>query len=368
MNYGRCYTGEVQPSHKIILAGATFIALVPPCFAATLTITPSLDATAEEASARADDAIRTDMVIEGKGDRLKIVYSSPVRIDVDLAPRRRGTGYDPAELLYFTLPAGEQNEAIIDLTPTPGWSPFHQEYHVYFSSPEGGDDAEVKEMTFLPASFASLMRAFVTHLSIRDTFQVSTFHALRGYSILGASLSFIIGMIIFIAALVYSLVRLLVFRNQKPATSQPATFVRIPLLILTLGTFAYSAFFGIDLARFTVTNLTEWYGRGTYAKAGAASQVAEVIQKEAAVSAVPLFIFVCHDTTDFYTKMLRYFLYPIPVSMKQEDIPRATHVVVAYKLQWAYENGLITCGNITGAAKKIADFPDGSALFSAAAQ
>jgi hypothetical protein len=71
---------------------------------------------------------------------------------------------------------------------------------------------------------------------------------------------------------------------------------------------------------------------------------------------------------NFYPKMLRYFLYPIPVSTELKDIPRATHVVVASKLQWSYDGKTLVCGAIAKPAKEIATFPDGSVLFAVTSQ
>ncbi len=334
-----------------MLAIAAFIALVQPCSAAFLTITPTLDVTAEEARERTESAKQSDSLIEGQGDRLVITYSSPVRINVDLAPQRRGSGYDPAEMLHFTLPPGSQSQATVDLTPTPGWSPFHQTYYITFFSPAGGEKAQIHNFDFLSWRWGSLLRAAVGHLAIRDQYQVSTYHALRGYNILSFPLSVIIGL-----ATVLAMLLLFLLRDRRALTAM--------IMTLSLGTLAYVAWFGIDLARFTATNLQEWYGEHTYSKAGSSEDLAQAIRGEAAKSSVPLFVYVCHDTTDFYTKMLRYFLYPIPVSMKPEDIARATHIVVAYKLQWRYDRGELTCGNATGPAKKIAAFVDGSVLYS----
>lgn len=340
----------MRPFHATVFTGAAFVAFVPTCLALPLSITPTFDLTAEEAQARATAAEHTDLVFEGRGDRLAIRYTSTVRIDVDLAPRRRGSGFDPAEMLHATLPPGT-HEAVIDLTPTPGWSPFHQEYLVSFFSPAGGEEAEIEDVTFLPWTWGSVLRALSAHLRIREVFQVSTFHALRGYNILGFSVAFLVGALTSIAAV-------LVFLRRG---SQKAL---LPILMTaSIGCLAYSAWFGVDLARFTAENLREWYGEGTYGKAGAALQVAEAVRREERKSMTPLFIEVCHDSTDFYTKMLRYALYPIPVSMKPEDIPRATHVVVAQKLQWSFRDGILTCGNITGPATKLRSFPDGSILF-----
>jgi hypothetical protein len=256
-------------------------------------------------------------------------------------------------MLHFTLPPGELQDVTVDLTPTPGWSPFPQQYHLFFASPIGGQDAEIKAMTFLPWSFRSLLRAALRHLAIREVFQVSTFHALSGESVLGFSLAFLLGIAVVIAAVIFS-----VFRKQGSCA----------LLALTIGCLAYAAWFGVDLARFTTQNLTEWYGQGTYAKAGAVTGVAKTIRVEAAKSATPLFIEVCHDAMNFYPKMLRYFLYPIPVSTELKDIPRATHVVVASKLQWSYDGKTLVCGAIAKPAKEIATFPDGSVLFAVTSQ
>lgn len=328
----------------------TLLALVPSSSAAaTLRITPTLDLGSEEALARAQATEKTDFVFGGKGDRLRIVYTSPVRIDVDLAPRRRGAGFDPTEVLHFTLPPGAHTEAVIDLTQTPGWSPLEKEYHAYFASPPGGKDAEIETIDFLPWTLGTLLMTAARNLATRDTFQVSTFHALRGYNMLGFSLSIIIGATTILIALA-TLLR----RTSRTRALAP---------VLVTGMLLYTAWFGVDLARFTTRNLREWYAEGLYNKAGAAEAVADAIQKEASASPTPLFVHVCHDTTDFYAKVLRYLLYPTPVSVRAEDVARATHVVVAGKLSWSFHDGTLTCGSVTGPARELATFRDGTVLY-----
>lgn len=340
----------LRPVHTIILAGATFIALVPPCRAVQLTIIPTLDLSQEEALARQASTEKADTLIEGKGKSLRILYSSAVRIDADLAILRGGASFDPTEILHFTLPAGKDMEATVDLTVTPGWSPFTRQWRLFLASPPSTTSIDIHTMEFVPSDPASVLRTIAGNVINREVFQVSTFHALRGYRILGFSLATILGIFTFAAAAVFLGLR-------SP---------RLAMTTFTVGSLLYVGWFGIDLARFTAENLTTWLRDGVYNKAGAAAAVADALRSEAKNSPVPLFVYVCHDTTDFYAKVLRYMLYPTPVSVKAEDIPRTTHVLVAGKIAWNYRDGLLTCGNVTGAAHELAQFRDGAVLYASA--
>lgn len=329
-----------------------FLALVPPCAADILHIAASPDLIPEEAQFRVDAQQINPVTIEGSGDRLEITYISPDPIALDIAPQRRGSSVDPAEILHVTLPAGEHT-AIVDITATPGWSPLRQAYVFWSFTTEKGAKAEISGIRFLPASYGSILNAALHHLSIRETYQVSLHHTLRGTMTLGWPFALPVGILTLVAAGVIS-------RLRRRAFVLPA------LITLSIGALLFGAWSGIDLTRFTVSNLRDWYGKGIYSQAGSAALVSERFRKEARRSSDSPLLYVCHDKSDFYPKMLRYFLYPLPVSSKPEDVMHATHVIVARTLSWKYKEGLLTCGGLSGNAKKIAEFPDASVLFAAA--
>lgn len=333
-----------------ILLGVLLLSVAPVCSAATIAVTPTADPTPEQVAARAASALQSTTTVTGRGDRMVIRYSSPVRIDMDLAPQRRGSGRDPSEIVFFTLPPGADNEATVDLTATPGWSPLSQTFYLDFFSPKGGDQAEVKSITFLPVQWGTLARVLWKNLLTREHFQVATFHALRGPGIFGYPLAVFVGVGVLLAAAIVSLL-------QKRKKLQHA------IVILALGTLIIPAWFTLDLARFTVMNLRSFFTDGTYSEAGPIPLIAASLQQEAKKSSVPLFVEVCNDTTDFQAKMLRYQLYPTPVSVRPEDTARATHVVAMQKRQWTFVKGILTCGALSGPATKVADFPGGAALF-----
>lgn len=330
---------------RIPLFVVTVLAAVQPCFAETLSVTAVLNPTYEQMAARTSAQVRSNITVDGRGDRIRVAYSSPAPIQIDLAPMRRGTGYDPAEILHATLPAGT-HEAVLDLTATPGWSPFSQTYFLFFYGVDKENPGEVTDVSFAPWTLTSLVRTAARNLLMREEYQVATFHALRGTHLLGFSLSLVLGLLTLIATLA--------FARRSPHAM---------LAVLATGMLVSTAWFGIDLARFTVTHVAEWYAKGTYAKAGALKTAADLLKSESSRYAVPLAVHVCSDETDYYAKVLRYFAYPVAVSVKEESIAQATHVLVAGKWQWAYDKGTLTCGGIQGKAREIATFADGSVLF-----
>lgn len=342
----RCYNPPVQ-SARLFLVGL-MVVIPGVCAAETVFMTPTLDLSAEQGRRRLDDTERSSILLRGTGDRLRITYASSVRIDTDFVPIRRGNGYDPAEMAHFSLPPSDNGQAVVDLTVTPGWWPFSQQYKVFFFSPAG--QSQITGIGFVPWTWTGLLRAVITHISIRETYQVSTFHALRGGSVLSIPLTSIVGTITLVAAAI-------VFWIKRKHPLYPV------LTTLIIGSFVYTAWSGIDLTRFSVSNLREWTTERTYSKEGAVQVMTRSIEAEAKKSSAPLFVSVCTDLSDFYAKTLRYFLYPIPVSVKSEDIARATHVIVAEKVVWTYADGILNCGPVSGKARKIAEFHDGSVLF-----
>ncbi|NOS67451.1 MAG: hypothetical protein HOO67_03760 [Candidatus Peribacteraceae bacterium] len=317
--------------------------------AAEVQITPALHMTQGQKDRRAEStggAARQS--VQGWGGRLRIVYRSGTDIDLDLAPLHRGGSVDPVEMVYATLPKGEW-DAIIDLTASPGWSILPQEYALQFVVPPASDGVEVQSMEFLPPENTSVIRAAWKGLLQREQYLVSTPHLIRGTTLAGMPLVLLIGIVTIIAALV------MIGRRKKSAAAG----------ILVGGFFLLHLWFAVDLARFTVMHLREWSARGTLGDFGAAQDVGTALREIAVSAPKPPFVYVCTNAGNYYPKAVRYFGYPVPVSATKEDIPRATHVLVAQALRWSEQDGILTCGDLSGKATKLRAFADGSVLYSA---
>ncbi len=339
------YTPPVRFA-RLFLVGLMMVPAL--CSAEAMLIAPTLELTPQEGRQRLEGTERSSILLRGTGDRLSIFYTSPVRTAIAFLPIRRGNGYDPAEMAHFSLPPTDNGQAIVDLTVTPGWWPFAQEYKVFFFNAPGR--AQITAIDFVPWTWTGLLSGVVTHIAIRETYQVSTFHTLRGSSVLSLPLTGLLDVATVIAAAC-----IFWLRRKNPL---------LPVLTsLIVGCLVYTAWFAIDLARFSVGHLHAWTVERTYSKEGAAQAMAGTIESEAKKSSAPLLVFVCTDLTDFYAKTLRYFLYPVPVSVKNEDIARATHIVVAEKVIWTYADDILNCGPVGGKARKIAELNDGSVLF-----
>lgn len=315
-------------------------------------LTPARELTHEQRLRRAEAAGEARQSVAGWGDRLRITYKAGKDIDLDLAPLHRGSDVDPLEMTYTTLPAGE-HVAVIDLTASPGWSLLPQEYVLQFASPAGTDRTDILAMEFLPPSIASIGWAAETGLLRREEFLVSTPQIVRGASLAGIPFALLVGMMTAAAAVFFP------WLTKRNAGSGAI------MAILTIGTLFYGLWFGIDLARFTIGHLREWAANGTIGDFGAAENIGAALRTLPKDSRPPV-VYVCSDAGNYIPKAIRYFAYPVPVSSDAKDIPRATHVLVARKLQWTEGEGMLRCGEVSGEATRIKTFADGSILFAAA--
>jgi hypothetical protein len=125
----------------------------------------------------------------------------------------------------------------------------------------------------------------------------------------------------------------------------------------------YQAWFSVDLLRFTSSHLTDWTQSGTYGALGAVQSIALEIRNESMQAGKASSVFVCTADSDFFTKALRYFLYPATVSLFSEDAPKSNFIVVKNQLEWREDAGLLACRGVEVSARRLQDFPDGSILF-----
>ncbi len=332
---------------RLFLIGAILLATPVAGFAEQVMLTPSLELDQAAATRRLGSPKTQTMQVEGAGAQLKITYSSSLPIDVDLAPMVKTSSFDPADLGHTTLPAGKDMIALIDLTVAPSWKPWGSRYYVAFFVNAENVDAEMQEITVVRGGVGSILNAAFRHLFEAEEYQVATPHALRGHRIIGFSLTLIMGLATLLAAVIV----------RKKGT-------RMIITTCFLGILAYSTVFGLDVLRFTVGHASEWWGQYTYAQAGSVYQVADELRAENARGHEVKGIHVCTTSTDYMTKVLRYLLYPTPVSIAAEDVNTSTHMLVTGIGDWSYENGLLHCGRIDGPATKVREFVDGSVLFS----
>lgn len=303
--------------------------------AAPAFLEPSTSLTWQDIVRRADAGAKASATVGGRGGTLRIVYSATSPVDLDLVPLH-GTYSLDHEQLFVRLPAGENLDARVDLSHGMGWSAFRQTLVLRFSAPSRTDQIDILELTIEPATFSETIRATLQGFLHREQFAVSSPHSLRGQRIGGVPFTALVGIPV-------ALVSVILFLKKKVQTS---------MLILVVGSLTYSLWFGWDLLRFTQS----------FAHAGSAEDIGSVLRHE---STDQSFLFLCTNTGNYYSKAVRYFAYPVPVSRETADIPKATHVLVHEAHHWSYENGVLRCGSLDGNAVHVRDFPDGSVLFSA---
>ena len=133
-----------------------------------------------------------------------------------------------------------------------------------------------------------------------------------------------------------------------------------PLLGIAFGAqMLYGARSDFDLTRLSLAHASEWFGSGTYAEAGSTYALADAVRElESDVQ-----LAICFDSTDYFAKLLRYDLLPMPVQIGTEGLLQPTHIAVVRKIDWSFEDGHLKCGSIDAPATLLQEFPDGSRLF-----
>lgn len=323
------------------------LAMLAPSGAAALDIVPDRDLAGKMALPRRAAGEIRPLTVRGKGDRLTIWYRATEPVELDIAPLRTADEAEFSDVTYATLPPGEEVRADLDLTASPGWAPWERDYHLSFFVPEGGSLA-IEGMQFRSASLGVIALAALRGLGERETWQVSIVHVVRGAKVAGVPRTVLFGLLALAGAgAAYAV------RRER----------RVTLATLAVGALAVQALFGAELLRFTLAHASAWLRDGTYAANGSAEEIAEMIVAEASASPRPVLLSVCTDSTNYLPKVLRHLLYPIPVSWEEEDIPRATHLLVAGSPAWSFDGRTLACGGASGAARKIREFPNGAMLF-----
>ena len=316
--------------------------------AAPVVISPTNALTAEQGFRRSTAEQDARQTVEGRGDRMAITYTTTADLEVDLAPLRGEAAIDPVEEIHFTLPKGERQEAVIDLTASPGWSMFGQRYHLHFFAPTKDDRTEIIAIEFQGPSWESIGESVLRGLRHREQFVVSTPHAIRGASLAGIPLVVVLGLLTLAGAAGVLFVR---SRGNDAIT------------ILLGGLLLSSALFARDLRHFTVSHTREWEIRGTIGQFGAAEQIGRQLREAEGALEPGQLVWVCTDAGNYFPKAVRYSAAPLPVSTQTADIERATAVLVAQKYRWRYDDNVLSCGPLAGSADMLAHFTDGSILF-----
>lgn len=304
---------------SIVLIGCALFLGVTTAYAATeLPVTLLQDTATLNAVLEAKQGFASAM-IEGEGAFVDISYFASEPIDVFMVPLQANDSYLPTEFITASLPAAKEQTVRLDLRNTPGWKPTHQRWLMNVVSPSAETDAGFTNVTFVSSTLSQTLEALLRHLSIAEPYGPSSYHALRGYRALGTSVPVVVGIFLLLATAV--------LWKLKGTGTAIGSIVIITLL--------FQLRFGIDLLRFTHEHLSS-YAHGTYDEAGSVYEIAKTLKNDQSLTA----LFVCYDGPDFQEKILRYLLYPVPVS---HDGSGFSHAVVIGSPDWAGEGGTLRC-------------------------
>ncbi len=332
-------------------ATTSLLLVAMPALAAETSITPVQTLSSDQYTILSQYQESADGTVEGAGARLRIVYSSSVPLNGYIAILDAQGSYNPANMDSFALSADRDGRAILDLRVLPGWTPFTHQYYLSFLSSASQTDTQFSDMTVVPGTFLDTIAAGFIHFSARESYWVSSAHFLHGYNIYGYSFAAMLGCLMIVSVFVVMLWK----RSQG---------IPVVISVLIVGFLVYDARVAVDLTRLSVAHLHEWLTQGTYSQAGDLYTVANALKKEIKMSKKPAAVSVCFSSTDYYAKLLRYEMYPIPVALTGTLLPQTTHVVVTHDLHATESGGILHCGGIDHAARLVESFPDGTKLYS----
>jgi len=329
--------------------------------AQTLNIMPAIvDSSEPVEQALKKNEGRASTSLEGRGGMLSLTYTASEPLEIYMIPLDKDGHFVPTDFLRFALPKTDTGDILVDLTVSPGWSPKTGKWILYLLTKDEGVKAGFLQIDFVPINPLKLAYVAWRHFLTIEAYTPSSYHALRGYRVFAMPFVPIFGC--FLLLLAVSLAWLL--RKKEWFT--------VMVIVLIFGSYAYQLRFSVDLLRFSKEHL-QGYAAGSYDEAGSAYLIVDALQevtkhserKEATV-------FICRDGSSYKEKILRYMAYPLRVSASDEAALLASFVVITDKDDWTLStkttNGAsvqtLHCGTLERTAVQLADFPDGSILFS----
>lgn len=284
-------------------------------------------------------------IIEGNGSAIEITYTAGSSTDIFIVPMDEDGTYDTLGMLRGTLPqTTEQATVSLDMTQSPMWSLNKRKFLFLFLSAAQDGDATFYDVQFSGTTVGDLARAFFSHAVLPEVYAPSTYHVLRGYTVLSTPVTPVFGILAVIAAVAYAL-----WWRKRPY---------YVLLILLLGHLAYGARVATDITAISVDHLREWYTEGTYDEARGVHAIGAALAHLDANAKV----YVCRDGTNYREKILRYVAFPVEV-LGDENANDAGYALVMGKRDWTYENGTLRCGMKEGSAEHVQTFYDGTQLY-----
>ena len=268
--------------------------------------------------------------LKGPGKALKLNYTSVKPLTILVIYPKLDGGFAPLETLKVDLDKGINRDITIDLTASPGWSPWRKHYKLHFLA-EAEDGASFQNIDFVPTGFSeSIILSFKQALA-KTPYTPSSYHRIPSFKLGGVSLTVIAGLAMIVVA-VYLFVR--------------KRYMQI-VYVMIVGVLIMNVRFSLDAIEYALTHRVS-----NYATAGSLIEIARTISESDATG-----VRLCHDGTSYAERLLAYHIYPIRI---QED---ASHVVVHRSLDASYDGKQLRCGGSWYQAKEIQTFTDGSTLY-----
>lgn len=284
------------------------------------------------------------------GSHLRLTYSAakPFAVFIVNVDPTTPTVHDPRDALTTTLPPGEQAEATVNLTPSPGWRKGREGFLMILATVRG-NDVTLHDVTFTDrATPLQRVSAYLRHPWRPELFETRSVNFLRGYKLANLPLPLLLG------TLLLAIVALLILRRRPLLTAFAIASIATILL--------YHTRFSVDLVRATSAELLEWQTQGTYRAAGSAYAVAERFQGVVDATSTPLSLTVCSVGSRFHSLLLAYLLHPTPVATSAESWSTATHAAMLGTWYGEREKSAVTCQGQQRRGEVIATFPAHSAL------
>lgn len=292
----------------------------------------------------ADAASTAEALLTGDGERLVLTYSAASPLDVLIFPHADGPP-DIAAALRATVPAGRGAQASFDLTRSPSWRPGERSYDVHVLTSDAAG-ATVHVAAFEGGGALRVPVILLRQLLALPPLRIAAYHRLPAYRAFGTGVTMVLGLLL----LAVSGGILVLRRSAAPVLAGVA------LLAILL----YGLRSSLDLGRYAVVHAQRWNG-GTYADAGSAYAVADVIRAEGVMEGTVL---SCGEGTSYLPTLLRYLLYPVRVETALPRGPLPAFAVVPARVgARADKPGSIACAGTTLSGSLLRTFPDGTALY-----
>ncbi len=337
----------------MVIALVGGFSLCPLAGAAGITVTPDLiDSSEPVMRALQQNAGRASTTLTGNGAALHLTYASADPIEVYMVALDAIGKFLPVDFMHFTLPASQQGDETVDLTVSPAWSFGEKRYQLHMLTRTDDAAASFYSADFLPVSPLSAITTPFKQFMRAEPYTPSTYHALFGYRVLGISSVLLLGIVLLIVSGI-----LLLLYGTKTA--------RVLLLALIGIQMLYALRVSVDMMRFSTQHLSEYYGKGSYDEAGYMYAAAADITRFAKESGRKQSVYMCRDGTNFKEKLLRYFIYPVPVSAEPAMASGATLAMVSdkFKQGYTFTDGQLACGLINIHATKLMTYPDGTEIY-----